>query len=167
MHLRPEPGRVLCIYGDAGWGPEVAQGKYQAGEFSDRLVTASAGLIQEKWKPDPGPQWLTAVPSLRRTRLVAQFAERLADKLVLPFVTCLRKTAEKPPQKEMQNSMQQVRNVLGAFTVTESLPAGPALLVDDVTDSGWTLTMVAVLLKLHRSGPVYPFALAKASPRGG
>ena len=167
VHLRPEPGRVLCIYGDAGWGPEVAHGKYQTGEFSDQLVAAGARLIQEKWKPEPGPQWLTAVPSLRRTGLVAQFAERLADRLQLPFVDCVRKTAQKPPQKEMQNSIQQVRNVLEAFMVIEPLPAGAALLVDDVTDSGWTLTMVAVLLKLHGSGPVYPFALAKASPRGG
>ena len=40
------------------------------------------------------------------------------------------------------------------------------LLVDDMVDSGWTLTMAAVLLQRHGSGPVYPFALAKASPRG-
>jgi len=41
------------------------------------------------------------------------------------------------------------------------------LLVDDMVDSGWTLTLAAVLLRQHGSGPVYPFALAKASPRGG
>ena len=41
------------------------------------------------------------------------------------------------------------------------------LLVDDVVDSGWTLTLLAVMLQQHGSGPVYPFALAKASPRGG
>jgi len=33
-------------------------------------------------------------------------------------------------------------------------------------DSGWTLTLLAVMLRQHGSGPVYPFALAKASPRG-
>jgi ATP-dependent DNA helicase RecQ len=42
----------------------------------------------------------------------------------------------------------------------------PVLLVDDMVDSGWTLTLAAVLLQHHGSGPVYPFALAKASPRG-
>ena len=40
------------------------------------------------------------------------------------------------------------------------------ILVDDVTDSGWTLALLAVMLRQHGSGPVYPFALAKASPRG-
>jgi ATP-dependent DNA helicase RecQ len=40
------------------------------------------------------------------------------------------------------------------------------LLVDDVIDSGWTLTLLAILLQAGGSGPVYPFVLAKASPRG-
>jgi ATP-dependent DNA helicase RecQ len=43
----------------------------------------------------------------------------------------------------------------------------PVLLVDDIVDSGWTMTLAAALLRRHGSGPVYPFALAKASPRGG
>jgi ATP-dependent DNA helicase RecQ len=47
------------------------------------------------------------------------------------------------------------------------VPRGPVLLVDDVVDSGWTLTLLAVMLQQHGSGLVYPFALAKASPRGG
>jgi ATP-dependent DNA helicase RecQ len=46
------------------------------------------------------------------------------------------------------------------------LPPVPVLLVDDMVDSGWTLTWVSVLLRQHGSGPVFPFALAKASPRG-
>jgi len=40
------------------------------------------------------------------------------------------------------------------------------LLIDDVVDSRWTLTVAAVLLREHGSGPVYPFALAKAALRG-
>jgi ATP-dependent DNA helicase RecQ len=47
-----------------------------------------------------------------------------------------------------------------------TLPPVPVLLVDDMVDSGWTLTLAAVLLQHQGSGPVYPFALAKASPRG-
>jgi ATP-dependent DNA helicase RecQ len=46
------------------------------------------------------------------------------------------------------------------------LPVSPVLLLDDVVDSGWTLTMAAVLLRQYGSGPVFPFALAKASLRG-
>ena len=73
--LRAQEGRVLCIYGDAGWGQEVARCKYQSGAFSDSLVRAAAELIQTKWKPDPRPQWVTAVPSQRHAELVQQFAD--------------------------------------------------------------------------------------------
>jgi ATP-dependent DNA helicase RecQ len=37
------------------------------------------------------------------------------------------------------------------------------LLVDDVADSGWTMTIVAALLRQAGSGPVWPVALAAAS----
>ncbi|MEW6303978.1 MAG: RecQ family zinc-binding domain-containing protein [Verrucomicrobiota bacterium] len=162
----PRPGRALCVYGDAGWGPEVARGKYNTGHFSDALVEAAARLVRESWKPEPSPEWICAVPSLHRPELVWTFAERLAAKLGLPLLPVLRKTRDTPPQKEMQNSVQQVRNLLGAFSVAGKPPPGPVLLVDDVTDSRWTLTVLAVMLRQHGSGPVHPFALAKASPRG-
>jgi len=164
--FRASEGRVLCMYGDAGWGGEVAHGKYETGRFSDQLVIAAAGLIQSKWKPEPPPAWITAVPSQRHPGLVRDFAQRLAARLDLPFAAVLRKSQETQPQKEMQNSVLQLRNLLGAFAVEGAVPAGPVLLVDDVTDSGWTLTWLAVILRRHGSGPVYPFALAKASPRG-
>jgi len=43
------------------------------------------------------------------------------------------------------------------------VPSGPVLLVDDVVDSGWTLTVVAALLRQAGSGPVWPVALATTS----
>lgn len=164
--LRPCPGRVLCIWGDAGWGREVAHGKYQAHRFSDALVEAVAELVRQRWKPEPLPAWVAAVPSLRREALVAEFAGRVAGQLGLPFRPVLQKARETPPQKEMQNSATQLRNLLGAFTVAGEISAEPVLLVDDVVDSGWTLTVLAVLLRQHGSGPVYPLALAKSSPGG-
>jgi ATP-dependent DNA helicase RecQ len=200
--LRPQPGRVLCYYGDAGWGREVARGKYESSRFSDELVAAAAELIQRTWQPAPAPEWVTAVPSQHHSQLVQDFAQRLAARLNLPFVAALRENHGKRPQKEMQNSSQQLRNVLRAFQVKAApaldspgaeafaaglagafqqlarrvasslggeatLPAAPVLLVDDMVDSGWTLTLASVLLQHHGSGPVHPFALAKASPRGG
>jgi predicted amidophosphoribosyltransferase len=41
--------------------------------------------------------------------------------------------------------------------------AAPVFLVDDVIDSGWTMTLIATLLLLNGSGPVFPFALARAT----
>jgi ATP-dependent DNA helicase RecQ len=74
----------------------------------------------------------------------------------------LERTGDRPPQREMANSAQQVANVRGAFRVTEPLPPGPCLLVDDLRFSGWTLAMVAGQLRRHGVPAVYPLALATA-----
>jgi ATP-dependent DNA helicase RecQ len=164
---RAQEGRALCIWGDAGWGREVAAGKYEAGRFSEALVEAAAKLVRHQWQPQPWPEWVTAVPSRRRQELVRDFAQRLAGRLQLPFLPLLRKPADTPPQKEMENSVSQIRNLLGAFGLEAVPPKGPVLLVDDLVDSGWTMTVLAVLLQHHGAGPVFPLALAKATPRGG
>ncbi|MBM3859197.1 MAG: RecQ family ATP-dependent DNA helicase [Verrucomicrobia bacterium] len=163
--LRAQPGRALCIWGDAGWGREVADGKYVAGRFSDALLEAAARLVREKWNPQPAPAWVAAVPSWRRPELVRDFATRLAAKLGLPFAPLIQQLRDTQPQKQMENSVTQLRNLLGAFAVVGDLPRGPVLLVDDLTDSGWTMAVLSVLLQAHGSGPVHPFALAKSSPR--
>jgi ATP-dependent DNA helicase RecQ len=41
--------------------------------------------------------------------------------------------------------------------------AGPVLLVDDLADTGWTLTMAARVLRAAGAAEVLPFALAGTS----
>ena len=65
-----------------------------------------------------------------------------------------------------ENRFHQCRNLDGVFRIVGSIPEGPVLLVDDVVDSGWTLTVVAALMRQAGSGPVWPFALATANPGG-
>jgi ATP-dependent DNA helicase RecQ len=165
--LRNGEGRALCVYGDAGWGRMVAEGKYRTKHFSDELVAASADLIRLRWNPEPHPEWVTAVPSLRNPKLVSDYAQRLARALDLPFHALLVKVADSPPQKDMQNSAQQAASVARAFQVRGRCPSGPVLLVDDMVDSRWTMTMCGIMLRETGSGPVYPFALATASLRKG
>ena len=164
--VRAEIGRALSIYGDAGWGRRVEAGKYVEGHFADDLVVAAADLIAS-WRPDPAPIWVAAIPSLRHPNLVSSFALRLADRLGLPLVHVLVRTADTPEQKTMLNGAHQACNAARAFAIAPdvSMPAGPVLLVDDVVDSRWTLTCAAILLRLAGSGPVYPFALAKATSK--
>ena len=167
--IQPElqncPGRSLCYYGDAGWGKMVRNGKYSDVHFADELVEASLQLILHHWKPDPFPTWLTAIPSRRHPTLVSDFANRLALNLNIPFLPVLVRTGEPPEQKTMQNSTMQARNVLGTLSVEGNVPTEPVLLVDDIIDSGWTMTMAGFLLRSHGSGEVYPFTLAQASGR--
>jgi ATP-dependent DNA helicase RecQ len=93
---------------------------------------------------------------------VPDFAERLARAVGLPYVDAVERTGERPPQREMANSQQQVANVRGAFRINGPLPEGACLLVDDLRFSGWTLAMLAGQLRRNGVPAVYPLALATA-----
>jgi ATP-dependent DNA helicase RecQ len=156
-----EEGRALARAGDGGWDGLVRQGRRE-GRFDDELVQACADLLG-RWRPDPPPRWVSAVPSRRSGALVPDFAARLADALGLPYVALLERTGDNPPQREMANSAQQVANVRGQFRVAGAPPPGePGLLVDDVRYSGWTLAMVGGQLRAKGAGPVHPLVLSLA-----
>jgi ATP-dependent DNA helicase RecQ len=160
--LLAQPGKALCVWGDAGWGKLVRQGKYHDGRLSDELVQACVKLVRE-WAPNPAPTWVTCVPSLRHPELVPDFVKRLAIALGLPFRTVLAKTDDRPQQKSMANSTQQARNLDGSLALNgQPVLRGPVLLVDDMVDSRWTLTVTAWLLRTNGSGEVWPMALSKA-----
>jgi ATP-dependent DNA helicase RecQ len=160
VDLQAQTGRALCVWGDAGWGGLVKRGKYSDRRFSDELVDASLAMIRE-WNPQPSPTWVTCIPSLRHPDLVPEFARRVAAALRLPFHEALVKADERPEQKGMANSTQQARNVDGAISINGAVPTGPVLLVDDMVDSRWTLTVAAWLLRKHGSGEVWPLALSQ------
>src|SRR4030095_5718743 len=103
------------------------------------------------------------VPSLRRPTLVPDFAQRLARSLGLPYAAALQHITLHPPQTDMNNSFQQALNVWSKFAVSGRLKGNPILLVDDIADSKWTLTVAGDLLQRHDSGPVFPFVLAVTS----
>lgn len=63
----------------------------------------------------------------------------------------------------MANSSQQARNVAGSLIVQGTVPAGSVLLVDDMVDSRWTMTVAAYLLRSNGSGAVFPLALASTA----
>ncbi|QQS49427.1 MAG: RecQ family ATP-dependent DNA helicase [Acidobacteriota bacterium] len=159
--LRAQPGRALCRWGDAGWGDLVRRGKYVDGRYSDELVVACAEMARE-WNPIPGPTWVTCIPSLRHPGLVPDFARRLAAELELPFHEMFAKTHQSVEQKLMANSVQQARNIDGTMAIcVERLPRrGPVILVDDMADSRWTLTVAAWLMRRFGSGEVRPLVLA-------
>ena len=154
-----EPGRVLSMYGDGGWGSLVRDAKH-AGGPSDEIVKALADLYL-RWRPEPEPTWITFVPS-HSSDLVRRAAEGLSSILDLPLVEAVQSSAGRAPQKQMENSSQQLANVYGSVVVNPSVPAGPVLLVDDIVDSRWTLTVVGAALRAAGSGPVFPLVLAMA-----
>lgn len=159
---RAETGRTLSRWGDAGWGKFVEEDKH-AGHFRDELVDAVVEMIQQRWQPNPAPAWVTCIPSRKHPQLVPDFAARLAQRLGLPFHAAITKVRDNQPQKAQENRFHQCRNLDGVFAVTPNPPAGPVLLVDDVVDSAWTLTIAAALLRQAGCGVVWPLALAESS----
>ena len=120
-------------------------------------------MLNERWQPTPPPEWVTCVPSTNQPSLVLDYAKRVAEALGLPFGPIVRKVRENEPQKVQENRFRQCRNLDGVFAIDGAVPNGPALLVDDVVDSGWTLTVIAALLRQAGSGPVWPLALTTSS----
>lgn len=158
--LLAQQGRALCMWRDAGWGESVYRGKYEKHYFSDELVAACRAMLRS-WNPRPAPTWVTCIPSISHPELVPDFAQRLAESVGLPFHSVLTKTDGRPEQKLMANDVQQARNVDGSFTVSQrALPCGAVLLIDDMVDSGWTMTVATIVLRSHGSGDVWPLALA-------
>ena len=159
-----EEGKCLSKYGDAGYGELVKRDKYShSKKFCDELLGKSAEVL----KPIVNEQKLkavTCVPSLR-SDIVKDFAVRLADKLNLPFYDLLSK-AKAVEQKTMENSAHQCNNALNSFSVKEGafIPKS-VLLIDDVVDSGWTLTVCGYNLMAAGCEKVYPFVLADSSQR--
>lgn len=164
---RVEEGRALALWRDAGWGQLVEDGK-AAGQFSDELVNACAAMIRDRWRPAPPPIWVTCVPSLTSPNLVPDFARRLANQLGVPFSAAVRKVRVTERQRNMMNAWHQAHNLDGAFEVDRALVrAGPVLLVDDIADSRWSLTVTGALLRSSGAGAVFPLVLAIATSSSG
>lgn len=115
------------------------------------------------------PVGVVAVPSLTRPQLVGSLAQGIATIGRLPFLGTLTYTGpDGAHTARRSNSAQRLRALSGAFAVPEALAdalartPGPVLLVDDCTESGWTLAVAARLLRQAGSDQVLPLVLAAA-----
>jgi len=102
--------------------------------------------------------------SSRHPDLVPDFAQRLGAALGIPYVGALRKIRETGQQKGMDNNSFRARNLDGSLEVVPFTGmASPGLFVDDMYDSGMTVTVAIALLRRAGAGVIYPFTLSKAS----
>ncbi|MFV2017711.1 DEAD/DEAH box helicase [Micromonospora sp. LOL_023] len=171
------PGRAVGRLSDLGWGsrlrdllgpgrPDTALPADVAGAVIDVLRDWARGA-----QPWPArPVGVVGIASRTRPELVASTARRIAEVGRLPLLGFVEPTwAQAPPVVGRGNSAQRVRAVHDAFGTPPELAAalsgltGPVLLVDDLVDSGWTLTLVARLLRQSGAPAVLPFTLAVTS----
>ncbi|BCB86654.1 RecQ family ATP-dependent DNA helicase [Phytohabitans suffuscus] len=164
-------GRAVGRLSDLGWGsrlravagpdaPDAPLPADVAGAVVEVLKTWARG--DDRWPARPAG--IVAIGSRRHPELVRGVAEHIATVGRLPLLGVL------PPAGEgggaRGNSAQRVRALHGGFAPPDDLAArlatldGPVLLVDDLVDSGWTMTMAARQLRLAGAPLVLPLALA-------
>jgi ATP-dependent DNA helicase RecQ len=152
---RTESGWSLARFGDGGWWPAIERG-LNAGKFDEEVVVGLADALRGAGAP---VAWVSTVPSARLGDVIVRLAERLASELGVPHVELVTRAADRPPQREMANAMQQAANVRGAFKVIATPPPGAGVLLDDRRNSGWTLAMVGGQLRRAGAHGVIPLAL--------
>ncbi|MER7909859.1 RecQ family ATP-dependent DNA helicase [Streptomyces sp. NPDC096068] len=176
-------GRALGRLSDIGWGnrlrPLLAE-HAPDGPVPDDVLKAAVAVLAD-WARSPGgwapdvrdasarPVGVVAVPSLARPQLVGSLARGIADIGRLPYLGTLTHTGPDGAHAvRRSNSAQRLRALSGAFSVSGELSGalaaapGPVLLVDDFTDSGWTLAVAARLLRRAGAAQVLPLVLAAA-----
>ena len=164
-------GRVVARLTDLGWGRRLAallaDGAPDAPADAALLAACVSALRDWPWERRPAA--VAAVPSRRRPQLVASVARYLADVGRLRLLGPLELTGEGPRGEAGGNSAFRLAGVWDAFAVPATLQEGlaelgdgPVLLVDDLVDSRWTLTVAGRALRLAGAAQVLPFALASA-----
>ena len=161
-NLKIESGMALSSWKDGGWGDIVAEGK-ASGAFSHDLIPPMVKMVNSI-PYEQRPSWLTYIPSPRHPNLVKDFAHALAAALGVECKDTINVAEVRPPQKTMENSFHQSKNLDGAFGIDSSQGyAAPVWLLDDAVDSRWTFTIAGALLRRNGVPKVVPIALTSTS----
>jgi ATP-dependent DNA helicase RecQ len=173
-------GRALGRLSDIGWGTRLrallapdAPDVPVPSEVLDAVVAVLADWARGPggWASGEGaaprPGGVVTLPSRTRPQLVESLGARVAEIGRLPLLGRIDYAAEATPRTTRSNSAQRLRALYDAFAVPEPLAAalrgveGPVLLVDDRTDTGWTIAVAARLLRRAGASGVLPLVLAQ------
>ncbi|WP_191244994.1 RecQ family ATP-dependent DNA helicase [Amycolatopsis deserti] len=163
-----EPGRTLGRLTDVGWGGPLRElvGERATDGAVPEAVFQACVQVLAAWRWEQRPVAVVALPSATRPRLVHDLATRLAHIGRLRFLGALESRGGRPRRA---NSAQRVADLWQLLAVPGDVAAelsavdGPVLLVDDLVDTGWTMTLAARLLRQGGAPAVLPFALASTN----
>ena len=160
--VQAESGRALGRLSDIGWGTRLRTLLGGPDEPVPDDVLRAVIEVLKGWGWQDRPTGVVVVPSRTRPQLVGSLGARLAEVGRLPLLGTLDLLRDVPPGAGRSNSAQRLKAVHGAFGVPAGLPLDgrPLLLVDDLVDSGWTLTEATRVLREAGAGPVLPLVLA-------
>ncbi|MFG3498180.1 RecQ family ATP-dependent DNA helicase [Streptomyces sp. NPDC047928] len=176
------PGRALGRLSDIGWGnrlrPLLAE-RAPDGPVPDDVLDAVVRVLAD-WAKGPGgwasgapdapprPAGVVTVASRGRPELVGSLGRRIAEVGRMPLLGSVTYAPEAEHERiSRTNSAQRVSGLHRALVVPAvladelaSVDGGPVLLVDDLSDSGWTLAVAARLLRRAGAKGVFPLVLA-------
>ncbi|WP_319449340.1 MULTISPECIES: RecQ family ATP-dependent DNA helicase [unclassified Mycobacterium] len=162
----PAPGRVIGRLTDLGWGARLRRLLDEPdAEVSDDVVQAAVKVLAS-WDWDTRPKAVLALDSDRHPLLISSLARELARLGRLTDLGILQYAPERTPVNAA-NSAYRVAALNGSWLPPdpEAVAAvdGPVLLVDDLSDTGWTLTMAARVVRAAGAPAVLPFAVASTN----
>lgn len=165
-------GRALARLTDLGWGTRLrelfrsdADGHAVDAELPPELAPACIRVLSE-WDWVQRPVAVAWIPSVSRPRLAESLATGIATAGRLTLLGPLALAPGAEALRGSANSAFRVRDVWSRFAVPEGMRSalsaapGPVLLVDDLVDSRWTMTVAGRLLRAAGAPAVLPFALA-------
>jgi ATP-dependent DNA helicase RecQ len=129
-------------------------------------VLADWAKAQGGWAssgPDapPRPVGVVTVASHSRPHLVGSLGRRIAEVGRMPLLGSVEYVPEAADARiSRTNSAQRVLGLHRALAGELASAGGPVLLVDDLSDSGWTLAVAARLLRRAGAEGVFPLVLA-------
>ncbi|MZF83528.1 RecQ family ATP-dependent DNA helicase [Streptomyces sp. SID5643] len=175
-------GRALGRLSDIGWGnrlrPMLAP-QAPDGPVPDDVAKAVVDVLADwargpgGWAPGapeagPRPAGVVTIASRTRPQLIGSLGARITEIGRLPLLGTVEYTGD-AHSGSRSNSAQRLKALDGALAVPPALAAavaeaqGPVLLVDDYTDTGWTLAVAARMLRRSGAQGVLPLVLAVQS----
>ncbi|WP_433603578.1 RecQ family ATP-dependent DNA helicase [Nocardia sp. CA-135953] len=155
-----ETGRALGRLTDLGWGQRLrALLDAPDDPVPDAVFDACIAVLRE-WNWTTRPAAVMALESHRYPVLTATLAARLAEVGRLRDLGTLQLRPDRPPVSAA-NSAHRVAGLFDSWLIPNlSSVDGPILLVDALSDTGWTLTVAAHALRNAGAPAVLPFTLA-------
>ncbi|HVN13719.1 MAG TPA: DEAD/DEAH box helicase [Kineosporiaceae bacterium] len=162
-------GRAVARLTDLGWGTRLRAllAETSPDRPADTALLAACVDVLAAWAWERRPAAVATVPSRRRPQLVDSVGRHLASVGRLAWLGPLAVVGEGPRGRPGGNSAFRLAGLWEAFEATPhqrdalgALDGAPVLLVDDLVDSRWSVTVAGRALRLAGAGAVLPFALA-------
>lgn len=174
-------GRVLARLTDLGWGGSLRE-IFASGapdrEIDPAMLQACVQVLREwgtgsdrvpGWSGAGRPAGIVSIPSRSKPALVESLAQGISGIGRIPYLGQLQLEHGGPTGARGGNSAYRLAGVWDRLVVGPDLAAAleplsgqSIMLVDDLTDSRWTVTVAARALRRAGAGAVLPLVLAQA-----